>query len=109
MREEGMQGVEKAEHSLKKVQKKEELKKMIEEIKEWNKETTEDYYAQTGANTHKNFVRLEDMTEEQALFNFQIDIDILDAEAHLLRGILQFHGGSYLKGMFHVPMMIMMD
>ena len=104
MREEGMQGIENAEKALKKVSKKDDILKIVEEYKTLNKkleEASEDYYTES-EKSHPNFLDLEKMTSEQIIYNFELDNDVLDGEAHLMRGILQFHAGSYLKGLYNL-------
>ena len=104
MREEGMRDLEKAENAMKKVSKKEEILQLVKEYKKYNKilkESSEDYYSET-ERAHPNFIELEDMNEEQTLHNFELDMTLLSGETHLLRGILQFHGGSYLKGFYNL-------
>ncbi|KAF0978139.1 hypothetical protein FDP41_002654 [Naegleria fowleri] len=104
MREQGMSDLENAEHALKKISKKDDILKLVEEYKALNKklkEASEDYYTHT-ERSHKNFVELEEMNEEQILHNFELDLTLLNGETHLLRGILQFHASSYLKGFYNL-------
>jgi len=99
-----MVGLEKAELALKRVHgRKEETDKMIKELKaldETLEKNGEMFYDEI-AKSHKNFMFLKNMTEEQIRHNFTLDNDLLDAETHLLRGLLQFLCGSYFKGFFN--------
>lgn len=51
--------------------------------------------------SHPNYVELKEMTPEQQFFNFELDLKLVDAENHLLRGMLQFLSGSYFKGFYN--------
>ena len=61
-----------AEKSLKKLSKKEDIIKIVEEYKTLNKklqETSEDYYTES-EKSHSNFLELENMSDEQIIYNF---------------------------------------
>ncbi|KAG2385818.1 hypothetical protein C9374_002967 [Naegleria lovaniensis] len=77
------------------------LSSNISDMEQEVKGTSEDYYTQT-ERTHKNYMELEEMSEEQILHNFELDLTLLNGETHLLRGILQFHASSYLKGFYNL-------
>ena len=103
-----------AENSLKKVHRQDDILKMIHDIKQYNKELYDmpstssnseldvavDFF-DSADKSHPNYCLLDEMTEEQQLSNFELDLKLVDAEAHLIRGLLQFMDGSYLRGFYN--------
>lgn len=115
-RDKAFADLEQAEQSLKNCYYKEDILKLIEQVKELNKEcvsqtnqkrdvnavaTEEDFDIITNTE-HANYMELEKMTPDQQYFNYELDLKLCDAENHLLRGLLQFMGGSYLKGFYNL-------
>ncbi|KAG2374200.1 hypothetical protein C9374_011037 [Naegleria lovaniensis] len=118
-REVAFSDLEQAEHSLKNCYYKEDILKLIQQVKDLNKEcissssnnktsvnsesliATEDDFDIIANKNHSNYLELEEMTPDQQYFNYELDLKLCDAENHLLRGLLQFMGGSYLRGFYN--------
>ncbi|KAL9646941.1 hypothetical protein ABK040_013800 [Willaertia magna] len=103
IREKALEEISETENVYKKI-KKSEIPKLINVIKDLNqqiKNEGNEYYL-SEERKDKNFVELEELNQEQLNKNFTLDFDLLDAELHLWRGILQFHAGSYIKGFYNM-------
>ncbi|KAG2379448.1 hypothetical protein C9374_006565 [Naegleria lovaniensis] len=102
------ENLEKAEQCLANCYRKEDVLKMIESIKKMNEEcdkelssSNKQWLYDSCDKCHPNYVELKEMTAEQQLFNFELDLKLVNAENHFLRGLLQFLNGSYFKGFYN--------
>ncbi|KAG2379166.1 hypothetical protein C9374_007804 [Naegleria lovaniensis] len=103
VRENSLKGIEVAENALKQVgHSTEEILKIVAEYKQLNSEIENEKYYSISEMSHSNFMELDQMGKEQILFNFELDHMVLDAETHMMRGIIQFYSGSYLKGFYNL-------
>ncbi|EFC49446.1 hypothetical protein NAEGRDRAFT_78228 [Naegleria gruberi] len=91
------------ESTLQRYKRSEDISKMIDEISKWNAEiTVEDLERFDSAEkTSENYCKLEELTRDQQMFNYELDLKLVDAESHLLRSLLQFMDGSYIRGFYN--------